>query len=236
MLSADAKSEWDARPKVQVGLVTSPLGINLSHYIYNRLVNLKRIFDIAPDKLKAYDKDVSQVNNAKHDEVLANKKISGYLFKSDASAFFWDNLPTFDAPSEARARRNTTMGPRSSESKRAKDSGVLPAWEQSFCILSGKHLNFYKDQQQQKPFDWFSLNNCTVNESGKQQGLHVIVIQNQKNELRKLKFNSSEQMMKWNAAIRDVVFDDLLDSNNQMNMLATSMRERANTIRKQREQ
>jgi hypothetical protein len=130
VMTADLRNEYDLKPKFHVCLVTSPLGINLSHYIYNRLVNLKRIFDIAPEKLKAYDKDVDQVNNDKHDEILANKKISGYLFKSDGSNLFWDSLPTMDAPSEAkRQRRNTHMGTRNSEYKKATAAGVIPAWE-----------------------------------------------------------------------------------------------------------
>ena len=102
VMTSDVRKEYDLKPRFHVCLVTSPLGINLSHYIYNRLVNLKRIFDIAPSKMKAYDKDVDQVNNDKHDDILANKKISGYLFKSDGSSIFWDSLPTMDAPSEAK--------------------------------------------------------------------------------------------------------------------------------------
>ena len=130
VMSADAKREYDLKPKFQVGLITSPLGINLSHYIYNRLVNLKIIFDIAPEKLKTYDKDTSKVNSAKYDDIIANKKISGYVLKSSSADLLWDNLPTFDAPSEVKARSKTTKNGRPDQkSIQAAGSNATLAWE-----------------------------------------------------------------------------------------------------------
>jgi len=75
-----------------------------------------------------------------------------------------------------------------------------------FCILSGKYLNFYRDETQKKPFDWFYLKNCIASDS---QG--VISVANQSGLLKKLKFTSHEATQKWLTQIRQCLFEDLIE-------------------------
>ena len=47
-MTAEQRHEYDEKPKLRLSIETSPLRINFSHYIYNRLFNLKHIFNVNP--------------------------------------------------------------------------------------------------------------------------------------------------------------------------------------------
>ena len=74
-MTKNQRKEYDKMPKTIVKVNTTPLVINLSHYIYNRLFNLKKIFDLDPALLSQIDKDVEKTNVEKYEDVIKNTRI-----------------------------------------------------------------------------------------------------------------------------------------------------------------
>lgn len=65
-------------PETAVSVHTSPIKINLSHYIYNQLVNMAKIFEISKEKTAEQDQKNTSKHQKKKKGILKGSLLQGY--------------------------------------------------------------------------------------------------------------------------------------------------------------